>query len=116
MANVFEVLKSAHCPGCEDRLGLFRVKDEFACAACGEKLQSNKSKLEFFMGLGYLVCLPIVWVIADWTIEVAGLPSNYLLWRGIGTVISLVVLIFLFNALIKVDKASNNEKITVDME
>jgi hypothetical protein len=55
---------SVQCPVCNAEIVFYRVKRRFNCAACATTLGSNRSTVDVWVALIYLLLIPVLWVVA----------------------------------------------------
>jgi hypothetical protein len=58
-------LFSVECPRCRAAIPFLRVKPRFACKACAAPLMSNRSSVDVWAVLIYVVLLPGIWIVSD---------------------------------------------------
>lgn len=79
---------SVQCPFCNADIGFYRVKPRFSCPSCKSALGSNRSWVDVWAVLIYVVLAAVVWIAGEHVLHIID-ASSYPRWAIGGAVVAI---------------------------
>lgn len=83
-----KTLFSVQCPFCHAQIAFYKVKPRLSCPACNSTLGSNRSSVDVWAVLIYVVLVAAVWFVGERVLRIID-ASSYLQWGVASAVIGI---------------------------